>query len=263
MTTLTALERLLRQDRLIVAVSLLGVSLLAWLHLFRMATDMPGMSVALHELSTMPLQPWSGAYFVMILLMWAVMMVGMMLPSAAPAILLFSGLVRQNPESERPLLRSHLFALGYLLAWTAFSVLATMLQWGIETAALQAPSIAASGPALGGVVLILAGIYQWTPLKDACLSHCRGPLDFLMQRWRRSVAGALRMGVEHGLYCVGCCWVLMGLLFVGGVMNLLWVIAITIFILLEKLLSHGAQVGRLSGILMIAAGALVLLRDIL
>ncbi len=260
MTSPPALERLLRQDRLIVASSLLGVSLLAWLYLHRMATEMPGMSVALHELATMPLQPWSGAYFVMILLMWVVMMVGMMLPSAAPAILLFGRLVRQNPESAYPLLRSHLFALGYLLAWIAYAVLATALQWGLETAALQIPAIAAAGPVLGGVVLILAGIYQWTPLKDACLSQCRGPLGFLTMHWRRSVSGALRMGIGHGLYCVGCCWVLMLLLFVGGVMNLLWIAAITAFVLLEKLLPQGAQVGRLSGVLMIVVGSLMLLR---
>ena len=261
MTNPVALERLLRHDRLIVATSLLGVSLLAWLYLIRMALDMPGMSVALHELATMPLQPWSGAYFVMILLMWVVMMVGMMLPSAAPAILLFSRLVRQNPDAAHPLLRSHLFALGYLLAWTAFSALATTLQWGIETAALQIPSVAASGPILGGVVLILAGVYQWTPLKDACLSQCRGPLGFLTTHWRRSLPGALRMGIDHGLYCVGCCWMIMALLFVGGVMNLLWVAAITVFILLEKLLPFGVQAGRLSGGLLVLAGGFVLLNS--
>jgi predicted metal-binding membrane protein len=263
MTGPAVLERLLRQDRLIVASSLLATSLLAWFYLLRMARDMPGMSVALHELSTMPLQSWSGAYFVMILLMWAVMMVGMMLPSATPAILLYSRLLRQNPESVHPLLRSHLFALGYLLAWTAFSVLATALQWGIETAALQIPPIAASGPVLGGAVLVLAGVYQWTPLKDSCLRKCRGPLDFLTRHWRRSLPGALWMGIRHGLYCVGCCWVLMLLLFVGGVMNLLWIAAITAFVLLEKLLPHGAKVGRLSGGLLILAGGLVMLRAML
>ena len=255
----TLLESLLLRDRLIVSASLFAVTLLAWIYLLRMATEMPGMSVALDQLPSMPLQHWDGAYFLMIFLMWAVMMVGMMLPTAAPTILIFARATRQNPGSVSPVLRSYLFALGYLLAWTAFSLGATLLQWGVENVLPQSPMAASLGPMLGGVVLMLAGVYQWTPLKDSCLRNCRGPLDFLTRHWRRSLPGALWMGIRHGLYCVGCCWVLMLLLFVGGVMNLLWIAAITAFVLFEKLLPHGAQIGRLSGGLLIVAGGLVLL----
>lgn len=260
MTGTAALERILRRDRLVVAASLLAVTLLAWFYLLRMAAEMPGMSVSLEQLASLTLQPWDASYFLMIFLMWAVMMVGMMLPTAAPTILIFARATRQNPGSASPVLRSYLFALGYLLTWTVFSLGATLLQWGVENVLPQSPRIAHLGPMLGGAVLVLAGVYQWTPLKDNCLKKCRGPMDFLTRHWRRSLPGASWMGIQHGLYCVGCCWVLMLLLFVGGVMNLLWIAAITAFVLIEKLLPHGAQVGRLSGALLIVAGSFMLLR---
>ena len=253
------IERILLRDRLIVVASLLGVTVIAWIYLVRMATDMPGMSVALVKLAATPLGPWSTAYFVMMLVMWAVMMVGMMLPSAAPAILLFSRVVHHSAQPAQPLLRTYLFAGGYLLAWGLFSLAATGLQWGLEVLAWRTPAVVAAGPHLGGLVLLLAGLYQWTPLKDVCLRHCRGPVDFLSQHWRPGPMGALRMGVGHGLFCVGCCWMLMLLLFVGGVMNLFLVAAITLFILLEKLLPYGDKAGRFSGLCLMALGVMVVL----
>jgi predicted metal-binding membrane protein len=251
------IERILQRDRLIVAASLLGVTALAWLYLVRMAVDMPGMSVALHRLAEVSAQPWDMAYGVMIFTMWAVMMIGMMLPSAAPAILLFGRVAQQSPAATRPLLRSYLFAGGYLLAWLVFSLLATLLQWGIEVMAVRVPGSVNAGQRLGGLLLVLAGIYQWTPLKEICLRHCRGPVDFLTRHWRPGLAGAVRMGFGHGLFCVGCCWVLMLLLFVGGVMNLMLVAVITLFILLEKLLPYGDRAGRFSGLCLIVLGAMV------
>jgi predicted metal-binding membrane protein len=254
-----ALESLLRRDRLVVAASLLGIVAIAWIYLVQMATDMPGMSVALIKLAATPLGPWSTAYWVMMLTMWAVMMVGMMLPSATPAILLFSRVVHHSAQPVWPLLRTWLFAAGYLLVWGVFSVAATGLQWGLEMLAWRSPAIVAAAPDLAGTLLVLAGAYQWTPLKDVCLRHCRGPVEFLTRHWRPGLPGALRMGAAHGLFCLGCCWLLMLLLFVGGVMNLLLVGTITLFVLLEKLLPYGDRAGRISGLALIILGLLLVL----
>jgi predicted metal-binding membrane protein len=150
------------------------------------------------------------------------------------------------------------FAAGYILAWCGFSVGATLLQWGLAEAALLSPMMVSASPWLGGAILIVAGVYQWTPLKYACLRQCRSPLAFLMEHWQPGMPGALRLGLRHGLYCVGCCWALMLLLFVGGVMSLLWIGAITAFVLMEKLAPYRAQGGRLSGLALVLAGAWVL-----
>lgn len=255
-----ALARLLERERLIVAVSLMGVTALAWYYLVRMAMDMPGMSISLNQLATVSAHPWTLDYGIMIFSMWGIMMIGMMLPSAAPTILLFGRVVQRSDAGTYPLLRNYLYAAGYLLAWTAFSLAATLLQWGVERLAIYAPWSVGAGPYVGALLLITAGIYQWTPLKEACLRHCRGPVDFLTRHWRQGLAGALRMGLTHGWYCVGCCWVLMLLLFVGGVMNLVVVAAITGFVLLEKLLPGGAQVGRFSGLCLVLLGLVTLAR---
>jgi len=186
--------------------------------------------------------------------MWAVMMAAMMTPSAAPMILLYAAITRKTRAEGRPVAHSGAFASGYLATWTAFSALATVLQWGLEQAALLSPMMAGTSPYLGGVILIAAGTYQMTPLKHACLKHCRSPVHFLVGHWRKGAGGAFRMGLNHGFYCVGCCWVLMALLFVGGVMNLLWIAALAGFVLLEKIVPHGVLVGRVAGGLLIIAG---------
>ena len=202
---------------------------------------------------------WDAQYFLLIFLMWAAMMVAMMLPSALPTILIFHRAARNDPEIHSPARRLFAFAAGYMLAWCGFSIVASFLQWGLAEAALLSPMMVSATPWLGGSILIAAGLYQWTPLKSACLRQCRSPLAFIAQYWQPGMPGALQLGLRHGLYCVGCCWALMLLLFVGGVMSLLWIGGITAFVLLEKLAPYGARQGRLSGLALVVAGAWVLI----
>ncbi len=186
--------------------------------------------------------------------MWAVMMVGMMLPSATPTILLFAALGRRHKAGGRRLAPVWTFAAGYISVWTAYSLGATALQWGLERAALLSPMMASTSAVLGGLILIAAGLYQLSPAKRRCLEHCRSPVEFLSRRWRNGAAGAFAMGLEHGAFCLGCCWVLMALLFVGGVMNLLWVAAIAVFVLAEKAAPFGRGLSRVSALLLVLAG---------
>jgi predicted metal-binding membrane protein len=276
------LPLILRRDRLPAFVGLIGVTVLAWLYLVWLARgmgemagagsmsgmssggsmsggDMSGMSAGGMAGMAMPaLGAWSASYAVLMFLMWTVMMVGMMLPSAAPMILLYDRVRERQEAKGASLAGTGVFALGYLAAWALFSLGAIAAQWGLEWAALLSPMMVSASPWLGGGLLILAGIYQWTPLKNACLVHCRSPITFLAHHWRPGRVGAFRMGLHHGLYCIGCCWVLMALLFVFGVMNLLWIAALAVFVLLEKVLPRGDLVGRASGGLMIAAGLLLI-----
>jgi predicted metal-binding membrane protein len=216
-----------------------------------MARGMDGMAA-------MGLQPWSLGTFGVMFAMWVIMMVGMMLPSATPTTLVYASVARKAAREGGAVAPVTLFVAGYLAMWTLFSLAATIAQWGLERAALLSPMLVSNSPVLGGALLLAAGIYQLTPLKNACLEHCRSPAHFIAERWRPGSAGALRMGLEHGAFCLGCCWLLMGLLFFGGVMNLVWIAAISLFVLLEKVIPQGVGGGRLAGIGMIAAGGLVL-----
>ncbi len=256
MKAAAALESLLKRDRAIVIAGLAGLVILAWAWLFVEAAGMAGMADAM--LAAGP-KPWTPAEFALTFLMWSVMMVAMMTPSAAPMILLFGLVARKQREQGNPAASTGVFTAGYLIVWSAFSLAATSLQWGLEQAALLSPMMAGASPLLGGALLAGAGVYQFTPLKQACLAHCRSPLHFLAHGWRPGAGGAIRMGIEHGAFCVGCCWVLMALLFVGGVMNLLWVAAIAGFVLIEKLAPFGVATGRIAGALLILAGAVVAL----
>ncbi|MFA5938040.1 MAG: DUF2182 domain-containing protein [Sinimarinibacterium sp.] len=252
----STLEKLLARERLAVVVGLAGAIVLSWLYLVPASLDMYG---AMDGLSAWMMQAdWDARYFVLVFLMWAVMMVGMMLPSAAPAILLYARVQRNSAGVESPGLRIHAFTAGYLLAWAGFSLVATLLQYALSQAALLSPMWESASPVLGAVLLINAGLYQLTPLKQSCLARCRSPAGFFMQHWRPGIAGALRLGARHGVFCVGCCWALMLLLFVGGVMSLLWIGAITVFVLIEKLAPLGVQGGRLSGALLVLAGIAIL-----
>jgi len=249
------LEAVLKRDRIVVLAGLAGVTVLAWVYLWLQAA---GPAAGMGEsMGGAKLQAWDGVDFWLTFLMWAVMMVGMMVPSAAPAILLFAAISRKNQEQQPSLAPVGAFAWGYVLTWTGFSLAATSLQWGLEQAALLSPMMVSTSPVLGGLLLAAAGLYQMTPLKESCLVKCRSPLHFLVARWRPGSVGALRMGLEHGAFCVGCCWLLMGLLFFGGVMNLAWVAAIAIFVLIEKVMPWGSGIGRAGGILLIAGGLLV------
>jgi predicted metal-binding membrane protein len=191
--------------------------------------------------------------------MWTVMMVAMMVPSAAPMILLFAAIHRRRPAQQPPAVPVAVFVAGYLVIWAVYAAGATLAQWGLHAAALLSPSMATTSAVLGGVLLVSAGVFQWTPLKRICLTNCRSPLSFLMTRWRDGKLGAFAMGVDHGRYCVGCCWMLMALLFVAGVMNLVWVAAIALMILLEKVVPGGERLGRLIGVALMGAGLVLML----
>lgn len=241
-----------RRDRLAILAALAGTSALAWAWLVKMALDM-GEMTPMSEMA-LQIQPWSALDFGLMFLMWAVMMVGMMIPSAAPMVLVYAAVARKAERQGTPVAGTTNFVLGYVAVWTLFSVGATLAQWGLDQAALLSPMLVASSPWLGAALLVAAGAYQLTPAKDTCLEHCRAPAHFLSANWHAGAAGAFRMGLHHGAFCLGCCWVLMGLLFFGGVMNLLWIAAITLFVLAEKLLPWGRRAARWSGVAMIAAG---------
>ena len=251
------IERFVRRDRLAVAAGILGLAALAWAHLLGMAPHDAGMG-DMDGMAMPHLQSWGRAELALLVAMWAVMMVAMMLPSAAPLVLLFATMARRRRERQSPSASTSALAAGYLLTWTAFSVAAALAQWGLHRTALLSPAMASTSPVLGGLLLIGAGVYQWTPLKGRCLAECRSPLGFLTREWREGTRGALVMGARHGAFCVGCCWVLMTLLFVAGVMNLLWVAAIAAFVLAEKAAPAGGRIGRLAGVLLVAWGGWVL-----
>ena len=195
---------------------------------------------------------WSVRAFVLTFLMWWVMMIGMMLPSAAPMILLFGRVQRRQLAAESPAPRVAAFTLGYLAVWGAFSVLAATAQSAFTELGLVSAMDLKATRVTGALLVAVAGAYQVTRLKNACLLRCRSPAEFLATHWSPGTAGALRMGAEHGVFCVGCCWLLMGLLFFAGVMNLLWVAALAAFILLEKLVPRGDLLARATGIALLA-----------
>ncbi len=281
----TALESLLRRDRVIVAASLAALTVIAWTYTLWLAAAMnidgmsmsgPGMGADMRmdpamEMDGMEMdagaalslgtvlgispRPWSSVEAGVTLTMWVVMMVGMMLPSATPMILLYARVGRQSRKEGKPFAATGFFAGGYLLAWVGFALAATLAQWLME-GTLLSPALASASRIFSGAVLIVAGLYQWTPLKDACLSQCQTPIVFLQRHggFRRDPAGAVGLGLHHGLYCIGCCWALMTLLFVGGIMNVLWIAAIAIFVLAEKVFFPGRLLSRIAGTLLIAAG---------
>ena len=210
--------------------------------------DMPGMVM-------LDLHIWGPTTILLLFVMWSVMMVAMMAPSAAPMILAFLTVNQRRQAADRPLVPVAIFLLGYLVVWTAFSAVATLAEWGLHQAAMLSTTMTATSTALNGGLLIAAGVFQWTPLKRACLKGCRSPLSFLMSEWREGTAGAFIMGLRHGAYCVGCCWALMALLFVAGVMNLLWVAVIALFVLAEKISAKGELLARVAGVALVIGGA--------
>ena len=207
------------------------------------------------------LREWGPSDFGLMFLMWAVMMVGMMVPTATPMALIYASVARKAASQGAVLAPTAAFVSGYVAIWCAFSLAATLLQWQLHRAALLSPMMVLNSGTLGAGLLIVAGLYQMTPLKEACLRHCRSPMHFIAEHWRTGTLGAVRMGFEHGVYCLGCCWILMLLLFVGGVMNLLWIALITAFVLLEKVAARGAAGGRVAGVAMVTVGVVILLRS--
>ena len=243
---------------MIVRGCLAAMVLVAWLYLFHAKTAMTGMDMP--GMIMPESQQWGAMAVFLLFVMWVVMMVAMMLPSAAPMIFAFLGVNHRRQTAGREFVPVGIFVAGYLAVWTAYSAVATLAQWGLHNAALLSPAMAATSPFLSGALLIAAGIFQWTPLKHMCLHGCRSPLSFLMSEWRDGRAGAFVMGLRHGSYCVGCCWVLMALLFVAGVMNLLWVAVIALFVMAEKTLPRGELLGQVTGVALVAAGVALMAR---
>ena len=209
-----------------------------------------------------PASAWTLSYWLIVFFMWAVMMVAMMLPSASPTVLLYAKVVG-HAEAEGHAMKAHTaiaaFASGYLAIWILFSLLAVVLQWTLERVGAMSAMMSVSPGLLSGGLLIAAGLYQITPLKTACLNHCRKPASFLAAHWHKGVGGAWRMGLTHGLYCLGCCAVLMGLLFVGGVMNLIWIAGLTLIVAIEKLAPFGEAPAKAMAAILIAGGAALVL----
>jgi predicted metal-binding membrane protein len=271
----TPLAALFKRDRMLVLCGLVIMSALAWVYLIHEASSMRrmnlmdpnaqmdmnmdmNMDMGMGMKMAMPgMQTWGPLDLFLIFTMWAVMMIAMMVPTAAPMLLLFATVNRQRRQQQRPFVSTAVFLCGYLVVWTGFAMFAALAQWLLHNQALLSPMMVSTSAVLGGVFLLVAGVFQWTPLKNTCLSHCRSPLDFVTTHWREGNRGAFIMGFRHGLYCVGCCWVLMSILFVTGVMNLLWVAVIAAFVLLEKIAprASGPWVSRFAGLLLVGWAA--------
>jgi predicted metal-binding membrane protein len=247
------------RDRLLIWSCVVLVTTLAWAYLFHLDRQMASAMAHDRMMAEMGMtmdMPWTMTDVFFTFAMWAVMMVGMMAGTAAPVMLLFAGAHARRGRTRVPLVVL-MFGLGYAIVWVGFSACAAAAQWALHGAAMLSMTMAASSRPLAGGILTVAGVYQLTPLKRACLTHCRSPLGFLMTSWRDGAIGALRMGVHHGAYCLGCCWALMCVLFVVGVMNLVWVAALTVFVLVEKVGPAGVVVARIAGVGMIVLGAFV------
>jgi predicted metal-binding membrane protein len=255
----TPLESLLLRDRWLIGGALAVTVALCWAWIVPMARDMYGSMGG--PSAWMMTDKWDFTHLTLLFAMWVVMMAGMMLPSAAPTLLLYACVIRKSPDGTRAPAHVHAFAGGYLFVWTVFSLIATALQCVLAHLLMLSPMMELRGRTLGGGLLIIAGLYQLTPFKRTCLESCRSPAAFIAQHWKRGVAGGFRLGIAQGLFCLGCCWALMLLLFVGGVMNLWWIGALCLFVLLEKLAPLGVQGGRLSGLLIVAMGFWYLVRN--
>lgn len=240
---------------MVVIVSIAILFLLSWVYILSIAK---GMNSGMFHAMSPSMESWSVAHLFMTFVMWVVMMAAMMIPSAAPMILTFATIIAGQPDPSGSFGPTGVFTLGYLAAWTMFSAAATAAQYGLSEASLLSPLMAANDTRVGGVILITAGLYQWTPLKRACLNNCRSPIGFLMTEWRDGIAGAFKMGMRHGSFCVGCCWALMLILFVTGVMNLVWVAGLAVIVLLEKVLTAGKLISHVSGAVLMAAGVWLL-----
>ena len=270
------IEQLLARDRLIISVAMLAIFLIATVYTLMgvgmsMSSvemtfgtsempmqDMPSKDMLDGGMSSMMMPPvWSASYAALVFLMWWVMMIAMMLPSVASIILLYSTLIRRSNPTQNPSVLAGTFLGGYLAAWAFFSLLATLLQSVLELRGFVSPMMMSlTSQIIGSGVLIAAGLYQFTPVKESCLQHCQNPLKFLTEKRRPGYRGAFLMGVEHGAFCLGCCWFLMALLFVGGIMNLYWIIGLTLYVLLEKLIptTNSINVGKIAGGLLILGG---------
>ena len=254
----TRVERLLEYDRAAFFVLLILIPLACWYWIVVMARDMYGPMTGAS--AWMMTARWDARHLFLLWAMWAVMMAGMMLPSATPLLLMYGGGARRSGDVDAAHAARRIYALaaGYVAVWSLFSVAATAAQRLLSTLFIVSPMMTMTSRVASAVVLALAGLYQLTPFKRACLHACQSPLSFLMHRWRAGTLGAFRMGVDHGLHCVGCCWALMLLLFAGGVMNLIVIVGLTAFVAFEKFVPLGTAAARVSGVALIGAAAWML-----
>lgn len=259
------LAGILRRDRRVVASALILVTLLSWMYILAGAgMGMSGVEMTRHSVMGMDMLvvgAWDLEFIVLMFLMWWIMMIAMMLPSATPMILLAAALNRKSASGQQPFGSTGAFTLGYLLAWAGFSAMAVLAQWALQESALISGMLRSTNTIFSALLLLVAGAWQFTPLKQACLRHCRSPVEYLIRHRGEGNAGALMMGVRHGLYCLGCCWFLMALLFVGGVMNLFWIIGLAIYVWIEKILPYGERVARVFGVILILVGTLMLMGE--
>lgn len=244
------LEQLLSRPNRLIAAALLVLCAVAWLQLY-------GWGQAAQPAHVHAAHSWSPQQATLILSMWLLMAVAMMLPTAAPAILAFADIARAGREGLPATTRITGFVGGYLVVWWAFAVLATLAQWALASATQRIPDLAAGHPLLGAAALLGAGLYQFSTIKDHCLTQCRSPMTFFLAHWRDGVRGALKLGWRHGLHCVGCCWALMALMLAAGSMNLAWTAALAVIMLAEKVLPAGRSVARIVGVALIC-GAVAL-----
>lgn len=251
------LRRALTHQRATLAVLLLGLPLACWVWIVTMARDMYGPMTG--SSAWMMTATWDTPYFLLMWAMWAAMMAAMMLPSASPFVLLYARAADARPAT-RATRKLHALVAGYLAVWALFSLAATALQALLARSGLLTPMLEPATSRLAAGLLLVAGVYQWTPRKRACLQHCRTPLSLLAAEHREGAGGAFALGTEHGTYCLGCCWALMLLLFAGGVMSLAVILTLTALVAVEKLAPFGEQSARVSGALLVAAAVWVYVR---
>ena len=265
-----------RRDRVVIVLAVALLTALAWGYLLWLSADMNmggmdmgGMDMGGIDMTALRMipsgmglmvpaeMPWRAMEFAFVFVMWTVMMVGMMTPSAVPMFLMYARVGRQIEAQGKSLSATLWFAAGYFLVWVAFALFATLMQWALERTALLDFTMASTDNVLGGLVFVAAGLYQWTRLNDLCLAQCQRPFAFVMGHggYRRDAPGCVMLGLRHGAYCVGCCWALMALLLVGGVMNVLWIVLLALLAFLERVTSMGRLIARLAGIVLVAGGA--------
>jgi predicted metal-binding membrane protein len=259
-------ERLVGKDRMIVILAVVAIVALAGIY----TVTGVGMNMSAFEMTTMANSQmgqsmgWTAVYASLVVLMWWIMMIAMMTPSAAPTLLLFAALKRHGKDRQNTALHTGLLLAGYLLIWAVFSVIATFFQWRLETLGLiSATMMTINSKLFAGMIFLCAGLYQFSGLKNACLKHCRSPAYFLSENRRSGPYGAFMMGAHHGVYCLGCCWALMALLFVGGIMNLYWIVGLALYVLIEKTLPFGEIISKVAGVLLIFTGTYTIFSVIL
>lgn len=241
----------LRREQAPVVAAWLLVVAASWAYLWSGAGTLQQMGDMLMPMSS---GPWTATHAALMLLMWVVMMLAMMLPSALPMVLLFATIASEHRARGQQAGSVAVFVSAYVAVWAGFGVLATALQFALERLAVLSPMMELSSTALASALLVAAGIYQWTPWKQACLRNCRTPLEFVLTQWRAGSWGTFEMGLRHGAYCLGCCWMLMSLLFVGGIMSLAWIAGLALLVLVEKLAPFGGWSSRGVGLVLVAWG---------